>query len=891
MKVALYTITHLLIITACLFFTAERTHAQWSTNPAINNAICTATGNQSGPTIVSDDSGGAIITWNDYRSGTNYDIYAQKINASGVVQWSADGVALCTAAGNQQSPTIVSDGSGGAIITWQDIRSGANYDIYAQKINASGAVQWSVDGVALCTATFAQSYPTIVSDGSGGAIITWYDRRSGTHNDIYAQRINASGAVQWSADGVALCTATGDQNSPTIVSDGSGGAIITWYDYRGTSNDIYAQKINTSGAVQWSANGVALCTAANEQSYPAIVSDGSGGAIITWQDYRSTTNYDIYAQRINSSGAVQWTADGVALCTTTGDQYSQCIISDGSGGAIITWRDYRSGTNFDIYAQKINVSGVVQWTADGAALCTATGSQYYPIIASDGYGGAIITWYDGRGGTNNDIYAQKINASGTVQWTSNGVALCTAMGTQTYSTIVSDGSGGAIITWNDYRSGIIDIYAQRVDKYGVIGIAAPKLVAAKDIANDQGGRMRIFWDPSYLDADTAQNVKSYTLKLGAKTTGVMGKSSQSTGTGIYWQTVGIVRADQSVGYSSVVSTYADSGLQGIPEYYFQVIAKNNDSTQSWLSNIDSGYSVDNIPPVGIAGAMISSNTSGNMMIQWNKNRVDRDLMGYVIYKSNTGGFPLNETTKLAQVTDTMYIDATTSQGNTYYYRVAGIDVHGNVGTPSNELVETALALELSAFTATQSHRSVILQWKMASETNNRGFDVEKRRIQNTEVSTQNIAEVWGRVGFVEGSGTSNVPREYSFTDTKLDVGKYSYRLKQTDNNGSVRYSSEVEAEIIAPKVFELSQNYPNPFNPTTTIEFTLPENGRAVLKVFNSLGQEVATLFNGVAEAGQYHQVIFSAEGGDASRLSSGIYIARLDWNGNHVIKKMMLLK
>ena len=215
-------------------------NAQWSTNPTVNNAISTAAGDQYYPTIVSDGSGGAIITWHDSRSGNN-DIYAQRINASGVVQWTANGVAISTAADNQINPTIVSDGSGGAIITWLDRRSGTDYDTYAQRINASGLVQWTTNGVATCTAAGDQNWPTIVSDGSGGAIITWHDFRSGINLDIYAQRINASGAVQWIADGVAISIAADGQSDPTIASDSSGGAIITWHDYRsGISNDIYA---------------------------------------------------------------------------------------------------------------------------------------------------------------------------------------------------------------------------------------------------------------------------------------------------------------------------------------------------------------------------------------------------------------------------------------------------------------------------------------------------------------------------------------------------------------------------------------------------------------------------------------------------------------------------
>jgi predicted lipoprotein with Yx(FWY)xxD motif len=453
-----------LVVLCALIIAVPSVWANWVQDGV---ALCTATDNQYGPVIVSDGAGGAIVAWYDQRSGnSDNDIYTQRVNASGTPQWTANGVALCSLAGDQEGPQIISDDAGGAIVAWYDHRSGS-YDIYAQRVNASGAVQWTANGVALCTATGNQYSSGIVSDGAGGAIVAWDDQRSGNY-DIYVQRVNASGVVQWTANGVALCTATGSQYAPTIVSDGAGGAFVTWYDNRGGNYDIYAQRVNASGAVQWTANGVPLCTATGDQYNPMIVSDGASGAIVTWYDQRGGTDYDIYAQRVNASGAAQWTADGVALCTATKDQMVPAIASDGVGGAIVTWYDKRNGSDNDIYAQRVNASGAVQWTANGVALCTAYGDDYYPAITSDGLGGSIVTWMDIRAGINH-IYAQRVNASGAVQWTANGVALCTAAGgAQIYPTIISDGYSGAIVTWQDRRNGTNwDIYGLRVDANGL----------------------------------------------------------------------------------------------------------------------------------------------------------------------------------------------------------------------------------------------------------------------------------------------------------------------------------------------------------------------------------------------------------------------------------------
>jgi hypothetical protein len=283
------------------------------------------------------------------------------VNAAGVPQWIAP---LCTAAGAQTSPAIASDGAGGAIVTWNDARSGPVNDIYAQRVNAAGVPQWTIDGVALCTAAGGQHDPTIVADGAGGAIVTWYDGRNGVDMDIYAQRVSAAGVPQWTADGVALCTATGGQYAPTIVTDGAGGAVLTWSDNRnGTDLDIYAQRVSAAGVPQWTADGVALCTAANGQGNPTIVADGTGGAIVTWSDERSVSGVDatndIYAQRVSASGVPQWTADGVAVCTAAGLQSDPAIVSDGGSGAIVAWHDHRSGTTFDVYAQNVNADGTL----------------------------------------------------------------------------------------------------------------------------------------------------------------------------------------------------------------------------------------------------------------------------------------------------------------------------------------------------------------------------------------------------------------------------------------------------------------------------------------------------------------------------------------------------
>ncbi len=386
----------------CVLFVSvfSSMHAQWSTDPNVNTPISTAANGQYWQKMVSDGAGGAIITWQDGRNVNDDNIYAQRVDAAGVVQWTTDGVPICTDTLNQQLPQIISDGFGGAIITWDDGRNGFNSDIYAQRINGDGVVQWQTNGVPIHTGARTQWWPAIVSDGAGGAIITWDDVDAFDSEDIYAQRINAAGVVQWATDGVPICTESAGQEYPTAISDGVGGAIIIWTDERTGGNnigDIYTQRINSSGVVQWTVNGVPICTAANPQSNPTLVSDGVNGAIITWDDYRNVNDPDIYAQRITGAGTTQWAADGVVITSAINLQSTPVIASDGAGGAIVAWYDYRNGyLNIDIYSQRIDALGEVQWTTNGVPLCSAINEQSVQVIVSDGVNGAIVIWEDRR---------------------------------------------------------------------------------------------------------------------------------------------------------------------------------------------------------------------------------------------------------------------------------------------------------------------------------------------------------------------------------------------------------------------------------------------------------------------------------------------------------------
>lgn len=371
--------------------------------------ICDKSETQRRPRLCTDGNEGAIISWEDYRNKTtnSYDIYVQKVNSSGDAVWLEDGIVVCSDIAFQHNAEICSDGFGGAIITWEDDRPGGmNTHIYAQRVNSSGHTQWNTNGIAVCTAVDAKAHIQLISDGNGGAIIVWADRRN-SNLDIFAQHIDSNGIGQWGGNGILVSATAEMEQHPKICSDLNGGAIITWDS---SSNEVYAQRLNQTGNPQWVTNGIKVCDSLKEQNNPAIISDNEGGAIISWWEYRDPFySSDIYAQRIDSNGVKQWTNNGTAICIANGLQMSPKICTDGAGGAIITWSDLESE---DIYAQRVNSDGITKWTQygfTGIEICTYGSDQYSPVICSDNEGGAIIVWYDSRSG--GGFYAQNIKNS------------------------------------------------------------------------------------------------------------------------------------------------------------------------------------------------------------------------------------------------------------------------------------------------------------------------------------------------------------------------------------------------------------------------------------------------------------------------------------------------
>ena len=671
--------------------------------------VCSAADNQAGHGIIDDGFGNLIIIWEDERNG-NKDIYAQKFDIYGNMLWAADGVPVCTMTGDQEWPSIVSDGAGGAIIAWQDRRSGSYRDIYAQRLDADGTRLWLLSGVSVCTATEDQWYPRMTSDGEGGAVLAWRDYRDGAFDpNVYAQRIDDTGASLWTSQGVAIVTATGNQYvTGGIASDGAGGAYIAWQDERnGVSNpDIYIQWIDGSGTLGFSADGRVLCDEPDYQNRPEVLSNYNSSVIVVWKDKRDGV-YCLYGAMVRHT-SVFWGTDGTEICSPeSGYPDRQVLAPDGEGGVIVVWQDDRNGDE-DIYAQRVDAGGNTLWAEDGVLVCDAVMDQLYPMAVSDGVGGVITGWYDFRKNVLSETYLQRLDGEGNTLWTEDGVRVGEVFITHYYPLIASDGDGGAIASWCDYPDNPYDsdLYIQRIERNGYWGYPSPEIHAVSDVPNDQGGFVNLAWYASRLDPWPDQEITYYSiwkalnpvvaLNMKEAGTAFLTSASELSASGIgpdtdipiireqtlgsatyFWELIDTQDAQYYEQYSKVLATDFDAYSSTIEYSYYQVAAHTSDPLVTWTSFPDSGYSVDNLAPtapLGLVGVQVF--TPEGMELSWEPN-IEEDLSGYRVYKGTSSDFIPDSFSLLATTDETVVFDDEWRWDISVWYKVTAVDIHQN----------------------------------------------------------------------------------------------------------------------------------------------------------------------------------------------------------------------
>lgn len=355
-------------------------------------------------TLLRDGLGGAYVGWVDDRSGSG-DIFLQHFTSSGELAagWPGGGLAVCRAPRSQYGLDVALDGNGGVLLAWMDFRGGGAGDVYAQHVTAQGTLVtgWSEDGIEVCVHASEQSAPRIAADGAGGAYVIWQDRRNGTL-DLFAQHLGASGGplTGWPQDGAVFAAGPNREVAPAILSDSLGHATVAWRtESDSTGASLWAAHVlqTTTPLENWPPTSVELSSGAREITDPVLAAGGGGSTLLVWGEWRGAASA-IRAQRLTGglTATIGWPAEGRVLTGSSIGHNPPVVLADGSGGALVAWEDLRSADAADIYAQCVLPSGELSggWNTDGVRVAAGDGLQYGAAIATDGEGGAIVTWSD-----------------------------------------------------------------------------------------------------------------------------------------------------------------------------------------------------------------------------------------------------------------------------------------------------------------------------------------------------------------------------------------------------------------------------------------------------------------------------------------------------------------
>lgn len=681
--------------------------AAWSTNPGSAVYFDNPIGNVANFTSCSDGAGGVFAAWSGIS--TNQYLYAQHLAADGsnAPGWPASGIVICNTGSAKYVSEMIADGHGGFFITWHENRA-TDDNLYVQHINSAGVPVsgWPALGQSFSGGGNTDYDGHLVLDGAGGVFVVWtYIFTSSTDYDVYAARVTAGDTLRFME---SVDNNFGIQDWPRVCSDGAGGFYVVYENNVSGSYNITAAHVGPLGVIL--AGPADMVNAAADQTRPAIVADGTGGFLFAYQDATSGfAQDDIYAEHVDVNLTPLWGGgSGKVIRVAPGYQNNPKICTDGQNGAFIVWND-PSG----VMATHVRASGLIAsgWPAGGEFV----GNGFDVSSTDDGAGGVILGWLN-----NYEVYAQRLDAYGSAApgWPYGGTLVFTTPYQESMVITMPDGANGAILAWDQYSISSpnysqFSIEGNRIDKNGALGDATPHLVGVKDVPDDQGGKVRVAWNATYLDAGPDFPIADYrvwqqvpaaqaaralrTRRLRAMSDASLEVGDLAQASGFFWSYAGSVPASGYPSYSFLGSTTGDSTGTGNPRSVFKVQARlASNLLAMWDSAPDSGYSVDNLPPVAPAPFSATYVAGNGSFLSWGPN-AEPDLAGYRLYRGGGLNFTPTPANRIYDGTLTSYHDGAPTP---YIYKVCAYDVHGNQGpcstaqSPGTTAADDAVPKEL-----------------------------------------------------------------------------------------------------------------------------------------------------------------------------------------------------
>jgi hypothetical protein len=460
-------------------------NAQWISNPEKNTLLVTNCFNPVNISAVEDSRGGMFLFWEDNISGFQGDVSFLHVNGDGIVSFRSDGRKVSSSETPKYKPVSITGPPGSAYVVWRERVRSYSDQLFAQKVSASGGLIWKANGIPISSHGMVISDFASASDRSSNLFTIYVNGESDKKGEysIRLQGINQNG-VNLFPDEIIVAHSDNKKSNLSLVSDGKEGIHVFWLESINHKSVIYGQSIDYSGKLRWGNKPLSF-TNPKEDVFSFNIDKFSSSVHLVWQMQK--TSKDIYHQLISNEGKQLWQKYGVQVLPGKGNQTNpQSLIS--GNNIMITWTDDSSGDR-NILIQRYNSKGEVLWKKDGVNVINLKGDQFGQKILSDGLNGAIITWLDRRNASRGNIYAQRINADGRILWDSLGIQTASNNNSEkSYISVIPDNTGGVIVLFKEKRNGKNEIFGQKIFNTGTF---TSQIIAFN--TELEGDSVRISW--------------------------------------------------------------------------------------------------------------------------------------------------------------------------------------------------------------------------------------------------------------------------------------------------------------------------------------------------------------------------------------------------------------
>ena len=482
---------------------AQTINAQWSSNPAVNLAVCDTTGEQALAKIGSTSDGGSYISWFDNRSGS-YAVYLQRLDPLGNKMWAPTGLLISN---NQQSSSLVDwdllvDDNNNAIVAFTDTRNSGNLNPFVYAISPNGDFLWGANGIDLNPTADFQANPKLAKTDDGNVVVAWII--AATRTQVGLQKISPAGVKLWGTNPIILQSATEGYNYPDVVTSDSGGVILfhttTTGSFPAQTVKLRSKKITSSGNVSWDLSIQDLGKIAAFTT-PKVYTDNNNGGLIAWHDDRDNNSLQsAFVQRVSSSGTLFFPVDGaeVSLMANRHKFNPVCAFDNATNETYVFWMETEPNQNQNgISGQKLSLNGTRQWTDNAKIfkdLSVAFTTSISYLTSEMGSDRAYLFYLEGNGaGQNDKVEGFACDATGNFLWPGNFTILSNPTSDKLQMVSTVDVYKNCKLAWGDNRLDEAGIYAQDINPDGELGNSIVPVELVSFSANVSNNLVELNW--------------------------------------------------------------------------------------------------------------------------------------------------------------------------------------------------------------------------------------------------------------------------------------------------------------------------------------------------------------------------------------------------------------